>query len=80
MKRKVTSKQIWDNIVKMGAESYFDVGSPDYREAVRCRISGYLNALSDFNIIPEEDREKLYGDVWLWYRWNKTILEKRDGK
>lgn len=73
---KLDAKQIWENIVRMGANSTFDVGSSGWYEAARCRVSGYLNALSDSNVIPKDEERKIFSEVWLWYSWNKDQLKQ----
>ncbi|MFA5715829.1 MAG: hypothetical protein WC998_08810 [Candidatus Paceibacterota bacterium] len=70
------AKTIWENIVKMGAHSsIFIEGSPEWKEAARCRISGYLNALSDVGAITKEDQKLIFGEVWIWFEHNKDQLK-----
>ncbi len=70
------AKTIWENIVKMGAHTHmFEVGSPEWEEAARCRISGYLNALSDVGAVKKEDERSIFGEVWIWFKHNKGQLK-----
>lgn len=67
----IESDDIIKNLRKMGNRTVmFKEHTPEFHEACRIRISGYLCGLVDAGSIPEDKKKEIFGKVWLWFEWN----------
>lgn len=75
---KITAQLIGKNILKQRDHLFDGYGDDYYNDyavwniATRNRIAGYLNALTDYNLIDD----KICAEVWVWYEWNGKFLRK----